>query len=92
MEEKEMQVLLKWKCRYDQVYDMPIEILGTTLDGRLTSITGISSLNLETGFAETELVQYKLIGKGQRMILIDIDEYSKWEQEIIEMDRERLYE
>jgi len=86
MDDKTFEVLMQWKCRYDPVFDMPVEIQGTSLNGVLTSITGISCLNLDTGFAETDDARYKLVGKGQRMILIDIDEYTMWEQQAVELD------
>ena len=76
--EKKLAVLVDWRCRHDGVFDMPIEIQGKTLTGEFLSVSDIEKLDLDTGFAETESMIYKLVGKGSRMILVDIEDYNKW--------------
>jgi|APSaa5957512622_1039677.scaffolds.fasta_scaffold510364_1 hypothetical protein len=86
--EKSFGVLTNWACRHDIMFDMPVEVQGITLGGKLVSVTDITRLDLDSGFVENNIATFKLVGKGQRMILIDLEEYAKWEDTVYDIEEQ----
>jgi len=83
-------LLAKWTIKYDELFDMPMYIQGRLINdydeyhaGDNVVLDDILCLDLKNKIVTTyENEEFVLVGKGQRMILIDAEEPVEADQRI----------
>lgn len=96
IDQREMPVLGKWVVKYDDVYQMPQFVQGKLIgdfeelsNGQTIIVRDVESIDMRDKVLKTSGgFEYKLVGRGQRMVLLDEGEFAQ--TTILDQDESEL--